>query len=493
MTRAVIYTRLSKDEPGATSLEDQERDCRDLAKRRELDVAAVYTERAGTSAYKDVARPEFDRMLADLESGTTIIAWELSRISRRGAEQAGPVLARIEEAGASLVTVTDGIDTGRDESELNYNVRAAIAKDESVKTSRRTRRGIASRTSRGLHHGPRAPYGLRKVDGRLEIDPETYPTAREIADRALRGDSPYAIVKALNSAGGSWAVSSVTKLLRTPGWAGFATHHKRDKSGKYSTDPDFYLDDSGQPIPVGEGVITLAEYRSIQQRIAARRSPGQPRAAARTSSLLSGIALCAQCGGPMVANGNTSKNYGCSRKMKRVTGCDGCYIAREPLDQLVADAFIHGLAALEPGDPLHLAVAEAWTRRTRPEDTARADQARKTLDATQTALERVDTDYSDGWLDRGRYEKQVKRLTDRRDKATRELQASEPTAADISPLLDPDVMREAWGASGIQARRDYLLIAIESVHIHRKQAPGPFEPGRVDIRWKGESDTGFPE
>lgn len=497
MSRAVIYTRLSKDEPGSHSLDDQERDCRDLAERRGLTVAEVYREREGTSAYRQgVKRPKFDQMLDELESGTTVIAWELSRITRRGSEQAGPVLATLEEVGASLLTVVDGIDTARDDSELNWSVRAAIAKDESAKISKRSRRGLAARRRQGYHHG-RAPFGLRKVDGRLEIDPENYPVAREIADRALRGESVYSIVKALNEAGGrTWAKSSVNKLLRSPGFAGYATHHERQRTGKYATRPTLAVDEDGAPIPVGEGVVSLDEHRQIQARMDARTQAGIGRNTGKRapSILLSGIARCSQCGGPMVGTttdtDGTIKLYGCSRRMATITSCDHAYVSRKHADWEVVDRFLGMLAALDPEDdadlPILVAVAEAWTRRTRPEDAARADMARDQLAAAETALQRLDDDYDDDLIDRESYVRRRTRLADRRDAAARELSERADTQADISPLLDPELMAEAWEAAGLTERRDYLTLAVDHVVVHPAKRRGRFDPERIEVMWKGE-------
>lgn len=489
-SRAVIYARVSKDEPGSTSLDDQIRDCYALADRRGLDVVAVYREREGTSAFRvGVRRPEWDRLLEEVQPNTVVLAWELSRLTRRGAEQAGPVLAHLEGIGATVVTVADGIDTGRDTSELTWSVRAAIAKDESARISARSRRGLASRRRAGLHHG-RAPYGLRKRDGRLERDPDTFPAARGIAERALRGESVYAIVRDLNANGATWAYSSLRRWLRSPGIAGYASASRRDRSGRYSDATELATDDEGNPIEVGEGVITLSEWRRIQARLDERTTVLVGRSSGRrgVAALLSGIAVCAQCGGPMSGTGGTAEDgpklYGCSRRTKRASTCERAYVSRKHADYTVTEAFIGGLAALEPGDPLHVVVAEAWTRRVDPETAAQGDRAREQLTAAEEAIRRLDDDRADGLLEREAYARQRERLARRRDAAARSLEAAERTVADISPLLDPEIMREAWEAATLVERRDLLALAIERVVIHPTAVRGKFDPRRVDVVWR---------
>jgi resolvase-like protein len=58
-----FYTRLSRDEVGQTSTADQERECRALARRLNIDQIEIFPEDPGTSAYKDVPRPVFDRLI----------------------------------------------------------------------------------------------------------------------------------------------------------------------------------------------------------------------------------------------------------------------------------------------------------------------------------------------------------------------------------------------------------------------------------------------
>lgn len=120
---AKIYTRLSRDKYGQTSTTDQERECRTLARRLGIDNIEVFPEDPGTSAYKDVLRPAFDRLINSLQSGDVVLAWAIDRATRHGMEETGKVLRILEERGARLVTVSDGVDTAIESSELNTGLR----------------------------------------------------------------------------------------------------------------------------------------------------------------------------------------------------------------------------------------------------------------------------------------------------------------------------------------------------------------------------------
>ncbi len=90
---AAIYVRRSAVDDRDTgdhdnrSLNSQERDCRELAKRHGLEVVEVYAEKVGTSAshLKNHKRPQLDRAMGDLgHSYGTLIVWDVDRQTRKG-------------------------------------------------------------------------------------------------------------------------------------------------------------------------------------------------------------------------------------------------------------------------------------------------------------------------------------------------------------------------------------------------------------------------
>ena len=82
---AGIYTRLSLDKTGGgLAVQRQEKACRDLAKRHGWTVAEVYEDN-DVSASSGKERPEYQRMLADLESGSinAVVVYAWDRLARR--------------------------------------------------------------------------------------------------------------------------------------------------------------------------------------------------------------------------------------------------------------------------------------------------------------------------------------------------------------------------------------------------------------------------
>ena len=82
--RAAVYVRISSDRPNEVSTDVQERTCRKWARDHGFAVADVYRD-IGISAFKqNVARPDFDRMMTDVENGgvDVVVAYKLDRVSR---------------------------------------------------------------------------------------------------------------------------------------------------------------------------------------------------------------------------------------------------------------------------------------------------------------------------------------------------------------------------------------------------------------------------
>src|SRR6476469_2626852 len=102
MPTACIYTRLSQDRDGTkTGTDRQEKDCRALCKREGLKVAAVFTD-DDRSAYNGKGRPEFERMLEELEGYDALVYWKTDRLVRRTI-QVWRVVEACEKAGVRLI------------------------------------------------------------------------------------------------------------------------------------------------------------------------------------------------------------------------------------------------------------------------------------------------------------------------------------------------------------------------------------------------------
>ncbi len=108
-------------------------------------------------------------------------------------------LARIEDAGGTFVSVTDGIDSTTPTGKLVMRILFAIGEWEleRVRSNWESARGRA--IGRGLYIGRKGPIGYRRgEDGRLRIDPLAAPLIREVFERRARGQNLKSIAAFLN-------------------------------------------------------------------------------------------------------------------------------------------------------------------------------------------------------------------------------------------------------------------------------------------------------
>ncbi|MGW7423371.1 recombinase family protein [Streptomyces sp. NPDC054813] len=210
--------------------------------------------------------------------------------------------------------------------------------------------------------------------------------ARLIADEALAGRPLVRIARLLNEyeipapRGGLWQVGSLSQLLRAPAFAGLLPETETvwdEERGcrKYTGVVRPYLDpESGNPVEVGEGIVTVEEQRRIMRELESRtrlRGDGLKRPARGPAHLLTGLLFCGAegCGARMSRNGTS---YVCQGVRLGHT-CPGARAMAVPVERAVIAAFLGRNPALaaewEGGDVsrrralLAMAVERVWVAR----------------------------------------------------------------------------------------------------------------------------------
>ncbi|WP_346537387.1 recombinase family protein [Micromonospora sp. DPT] len=489
------------DARNGRSLAEQEAEERDLAARLGLHVVEVYVEREGTGAsrYSTKARPEWMRGLADLRAGDrfrTLLVWALDRADRRGAVEIGRILDEHAD-GSRRVVGCDGTDTGDSRRRLEHIIRAELAREEVENLSRRVSRAKRFRRAEGRWLGGLPPFGLRVVDGHLAHDPETFATARRIADELLAGETIWAVTKRLNDEGvpsprgKSWGVGTVSTLVRSPGWAGLQSTRERTPEGRWRHIAEPFRDEHGQTVSVGEGVITAGErariLRALDGRSATISESGRflRRGDRRSGALLADLLRCAECDGRTAQSGAAGKKvYRCGR-YGNGRDCAGFTAPTVETDDAVSVAFLSRLATLEPGDPLLEAVADAWVDRVAPDDIAARDAAQDALDLARAELARVRRLAIAGTITEQEAAEEMPRLREQVAAAEQTLARVPIPDADISPLLDLAQSVPAFFELRERERRGLLGLAVAQVTASRAATRGVrFKPAeRLLITW----------
>ncbi|MDP6663187.1 MAG: recombinase family protein [SAR202 cluster bacterium] len=325
--RAVGYLRVSSTgQTGGrhSSLETQKARYLEYCDRNELIPGSTYTD--VVSGRRDDRR-EYNNMVENvLQGGADVVVVQfLDRFGRNPKE----ILRRyweLEEHGVSVVATDEDLA-----EELLLLVKAGIAGAETRRTSERVRANMARVVQKGVHVA-RAPFGLRRIYvGRHDVEWELHPTEASVVRKMYR----LAVEENLGfkrigdrlteqghraREGRPLAAFTIQRILSNEAIMGTLAYGKRPRKGNPKLEvvrvPGFF-----------PAILTQEEWDGLQERLAIRRESSRGRTHS-SAYLLSGIARCGNCGGPMVGKlgsqwrkRNKYRNYYCSRAMRSKTFC----------------------------------------------------------------------------------------------------------------------------------------------------------------------------
>jgi len=339
-----IYARLS-DDKGAeqTATGRQIADCRRLAADRGLVVAEAHIyEDIDLSAFKQVRRPEFERLLDDLDAGLLagVICWKLDRLTRshRDFERLWEIM---ERRGAKLVSLHEQFDTSTPAGEFTLRMMVGMARMESQNIALRLRSRLAEKREAGQPHaGGNRPYGYRADF--VTVDQDEAAVLREAASRLLAGETLREVTKDLNrrgllsSTGKPRSPGTLRRTLASPRLAGLRVHWRREPA---PTGKSRRLAEVVGP-GTWEAILDQETHQALVALFedpARRSQTRQPRV-----HLLAGLLRCGRCGGPMYVQSHgrgRPKDYRCLPPPVG-RGCGGVSILAGPLEELVTQAAI---------------------------------------------------------------------------------------------------------------------------------------------------------
>ena len=117
-------------------------------------------------------RSALKQILQDVEAGRVdiIVVYKVDRLTRSLSDFAR-IIERLDEAGASFVSVTQQFNTSNSMGRLTLNVLLSFAQFEREVTSERIRDKIEASRKRGMWMGGTVPLGYDNHDKKLFINP----------------------------------------------------------------------------------------------------------------------------------------------------------------------------------------------------------------------------------------------------------------------------------------------------------------------------------
>jgi DNA invertase Pin-like site-specific DNA recombinase len=161
--KVAIYARVSTDDKGQDPL-NQLLELREFATRQGWTVVREYTDEATT---KNGERIGFKQMWADVAKHRfdLLLFWSLDRLTREGTYKTLTYLRRLTDAGVKFKSYTEQyIDSLGVFGEAIIGVLAAVAAQERIRISERTKAGLARTRAQGTRLGrPVKSVDIRKV------------------------------------------------------------------------------------------------------------------------------------------------------------------------------------------------------------------------------------------------------------------------------------------------------------------------------------------
>jgi site-specific DNA recombinase len=372
MVRAVIYARYSSENQRETSLQDQERLCRQEAERHGWVVVAVEQDAALSGQLSEDRRPGLQRLMAAAQRREfdALIVDDTSRLSRDTADALN-TLRELDFLGIKFVARADGIDTSVNGkgTRLLYAIKSAVGEEFLRDLGEKTHRGIEGNVRRGFSVGGH-PYGYRseatpeghrlvvheseaKVVRRIFAlrvgDGEPRPLSlRELADRLNREKVPPPGCRWKGRTvrqTSSWCASAVRGILLNPIYTGrvvwnrttWIRHPDTRRRLRRSRPADDWVERRDESLRI---VPQDLWDRATSRMVAARLASGTPqwRLKNRAKFILSGFLRCAVCGGNLVISNRYSYRCATSRDRGSHACANALSINRKRLEAAVIAA-----------------------------------------------------------------------------------------------------------------------------------------------------------
>ena len=225
-----MYARISSDREGDNlAVSRQLADCEQLAGRRGWTMVERYVD-SDISAYSGKRRPNYLRMLEDIEAGAVeaVVVYHADRLHRHPRELED-FIELCQRTETKLATVSGDVDLSSHEGQLMARIQGAVARKESDDKSRRIRRKHEELATAGkVSGGGSRPYGY-EADKRT-VRPAEAETIRECVRRTLAGDSLRSICVDLNEravtspAGKRWTTQTLRRMLMSARISGQREH-----------------------------------------------------------------------------------------------------------------------------------------------------------------------------------------------------------------------------------------------------------------------------
>ncbi|MGZ4734402.1 MAG: recombinase family protein [Acidimicrobiia bacterium] len=459
--RAALYCRISQDTEGdELGVKRQQRDCEKLAARKGWTITDTYVDN-DVSAFSGRRRPEYERLLSDLEAGAldAVIAYHADRLHRSPVELER-FIGLVDARAIKVATVAAGeIDLSTATGRMTARIVGSMARAESERTSERIKRKKLELAERGVPAGGQRAFGYL-ADG-MTIDKREAKYMREAAKDLLAGGSLTGIARRWNEAdlrparAAQWQASTVRNVLTSPRHAGLRAHRGE------------IVGDAAWP--------AIIDRKTHERLVALLTDPERRRKNPPSRSMLTGMIYCERCGGLLVRDQSHGLAvFRCRRSPVAPNNCQSNMIAADDLEELVTN------------DVLNVLDSPQFVRSIRRQDRANAsaDDDVSEVVEIEAKLSELAEMWSADEITRREWVAARKPLENRLRAAQGRLAKRTGTEA-VEGLAGTKGLRRRWGSLEPDRRRAAVAAVVDRVVIvPRGEKRRGFDEDRVRIEWR---------
>ncbi|ADU27317.1 recombinase family protein [Ethanoligenens harbinense] len=319
---AGIYCRLSVDDGNlaeSESIQTQKAMLTDYCRQHHFHIVDYFVDDGCSGTNFD--RPEFQRMLAEIEAGriNTVICKDLSRFGRNYYEAGMYLDQYFVQRDIRFIAPGDNVDTSKGPLDLSVPVLNMMNDFYARGISQKTKAAKITRAKQGMFIGSKAPYGYCKDPAdkhHLLVDEEAAAVVRRIFAMAADGQGYNRIARALHAEGipnpmsyfnekhpdyfkspywkrdTQWHVTSIQKILENPVYLGCMAQCRvgnKTMKGKTVKKPreDWIVVENTH-----EALVTAEQWELVHRQLAIKRrarKDGEPQ-------MFAGLLYCSDCG-----------------------------------------------------------------------------------------------------------------------------------------------------------------------------------------------------
>lgn len=304
----------------------------------------------GISGLSHFKRTEFNRMIADAESGyiDIIITKSISRFARNTVDTL-TYIRRLKEKGVAVYFEKEDINTLDAKGEFIITLLSSTAQEESRSISENVKWGIRKRMADGIYHLPYSRFlGYEKRESTLAIVPGEAAAIRYIYYLFLAGKTAKYIASLLTESNIStpaglktWHPSVVVSILKNEKYCGnallqktyisdFLTKKAKKNQGEF---PQYFVENDH------EGIIDVDVWNEVQSMIDNRDRTYSG------CSVFSHKLVCSVCGGTFIRRTRYYKSqpeapvifYNCRNMFNKSCKCKNVIIHETDLYSLFSE------------------------------------------------------------------------------------------------------------------------------------------------------------